>query len=756
MRKLLSKTKLTLLIAVALIVIFFGMTVFYSSVRKELSYTAFSTLSEITRQQRFNFESEIDKEIMAAKTLAENASQLVDFSEALEMTYDAAHHANFEFVLLLDTNGRGVNDKGAVVSGFTADCYDKALKGLTTFSPPTESQFSSETVIMVATPVINEHNIITGAVIAGFASNKLNSLFLPSFSGYGYTYAVDGSGFIIATTINKYAITQRGNLFDSYKTSAVFSGGSSYEMLAADISAARESSITYSIGDQKRLACYAPLRVNDWYIFSIVPEDIISRNADVIMQRTLMLLFLLAMVFLFIVLFVYKTQKHIRRLQSTHIDALAKMAYTDELTGADNLAKFKLDIQDYLTHGDSFVVIKFDIEGFKLINDLHGFDFGDKVLITIADALRSITTGERETFARAGSDEFIACFRCDSPEQYNDKRTAFFDNLKKAAGEDFVNSLRFAAGKYSVSPNEESSDDAKDTAESVFEKVNFAHRTAKRRPDGGICDYDSSVKAAVLREREIETKMENALAAGEFIVKLQPKYRLSDENVMGAESLVRWQAPGFDIFYPGEFIPIFEKNGFIRHLDMYMLEQTSAIIRNWMDNDITPVTISVNFSRLHLSNPSFVKELCAIVDKYQVPRRYIEIELTETTIFNNEELLLGIMKHLHSEGFSLSMDDFGSGYSSLGLLKTLPVDVLKMDRAFFVNFKDEANAATVIACVIDMAKKLGMYTVAEGVETSEQVDFLKSLGCDAVQGYYYAKPMNPEEVTQLIDTKFRT
>ncbi|MEG2843722.1 MAG: EAL domain-containing protein [Ruthenibacterium sp.] len=204
------------------------------------------------------------------------------------------------------------------------------------------------------------------------------------------------------------------------------------------------------------------------------------------------------------------------------------------------------------------------------------------------------------------------------------------------------------------------------------------------------------------------------------------------------------------MFLPGAFISVLERNGFITKVDFHALYNVCCIIRDWIEAGITPVPVSVNFSRLHLGNRKFVRELCQVVDSVGIDRRWIEIEITETAIYDNIETLRILLNDLHQNGFTMSMDDFGSGYSSLGMLKDLPVDIIKMDGSFFTNQKDPERSKIVIGNIIRMAEELGIRIVAEGVEVQQQIDFLRELGCDMVQGYYYAKPMESVEFTQLI------
>lgn len=239
--------------------------------------------------------------------------------------------------------------------------------------------------------------------------------------------------------------------------------------------------------------------------------------------------------------------------------------------------------------------------------------------------------------------------------------------------------------------------------------------------------------------------MKSALENHEFVVFYQPKYGLSDNQIAGAEALVRWKHPERGMISPGEFIPVFERNGFITKLDYYVWEQTCIQLRKWMDEGKNPLPISVNLSRVSLYNKDIVNVICNLVDSYRIPRRLFQVELTESAYNTNPKAVQDMMQRLREEGFYILMDDFGSGYSSLNVLKDIVVDVLKMDMKFFAGDDREGRGENIMAAVIRMAKWLNMPVVAEGVERIEQVEFLRSIGCEYVQGYYFAKPMPVEE-----------
>ncbi len=282
-----------------------------------------------------------------------------------------------------------------------------------------------------------------------------------------------------------------------------------------------------------------------------------------------------------------------------------------------------------------------------------------------------------------------------------------------------------------------------------MDRANTARKTIKGGHKNSFAFYDKEMHKKILKEKEIENSMVDALNNGEFIVYFQPKYSLSDYQIIGAEALVRWDNPQKGLIPPIEFIPVFERNGFIVNIDFYVFEEVCKKIREWMDEGQKVVPISVNLSRMHFVNSNFIEEFKLIVDKYKIPTRLIELELTETAVLDNIEGLLDTMNNLKEKGFVISMDDFGTGYSSLNLLKELPVDILKLDRAFFTEKDESNNEKIVISNVIKMAKELKMKVISEGVETISQVEFLKQIGCDMVQGYLFSKPMPVKEFEKI-------
>ena len=258
------------------------------------------------------------------------------------------------------------------------------------------------------------------------------------------------------------------------------------------------------------------------------------------------------------------------------------------------------------------------------------------------------------------------------------------------------------------------------------------------------------IKQRSFKEKQLVAGFADAIENHEFVVYYQPKVRIDSFRLNGAEALVRWKHDG-KLISPGEFIPVFERNGMICQLDFYMLENVCIAIRDWLSRGIEPVRVSVNFSRKHLTNPHLADDIMSVLNRYETESRYIEIELTETVDQNEAGLLAAFMGRMKNYHVTMSIDDFGTGYSSLNMLRTFPVDVLKIDRSFILDL--EQNGKTVLSNIIRMADELHMDVVAEGVETYEQMNYLKSIDCKEVQGFLFDRPMPIENFEQKLISK---
>ncbi len=417
---------------------------------------------------------------------------------------------------------------------------------------------------------------------------------------------------------------------------------------------------------------------------------------------------------------------------------LEQKAYYDDLTGLPNVTKFQIEVKNVLAKNPDkrYTMQKMDIAKFSAINHLYGIEMGDTVLLKITEVMLNITKNIEQTFisSRIGVDEFIM-FSGNGFLENDDSVRSSMENKFKALVPELKNyEFQFRYGRYFIEKGES---DVMD----IIGKTTIAHNMARANSYQKMWDYDDTYRKEIRIQTEVNNKRKEALANNDFKVFLQPKFSTIDEKLIGAETLVRWIEEDGTMIYPDVFIPLFEKNGFIVELDNYMLKNVCILIRKWLDSGFTPLTISVNYSRLNVSMPDFVQKIVSTVDAYNVPHNYVEIELTESTTIDNDTVIEKLFNELHEHGFKISIDDFGAGASSLGMLKNLQADTLKLDKAFFSNTEIHKRDDMLLDGIITMAHNLDMYVVAEGIETREQVDMLRTINCDAIQGYFFARPM---------------
>lgn len=418
-----------------------------------------------------------------------------------------------------------------------------------------------------------------------------------------------------------------------------------------------------------------------------------------------------------------------------HNTKLKHMLEYDALTDVYNRYGFCSKTAQFLKdHPDrSFVLMEFDIEQFKVINELYGVKTGDSILRVIAQGLCSFLRG-RGILGRLEADHFILCLPDD--HSYITQVREFLQ--EQMSDLNIPGQLRLFFGIYPIVDNQMS-------VELMCDRTGLALKSIKGNYNRNFAFYDEKMHERVLLEQQMTNEMEAALEEGQFQIYLQPVYSLDTEQISGAEALVRWFHPKKGMIPPGDFIPFFERNGFVVKLDAYIREQVAKALVYMKERGKEQVPVSVNISRLELYVPDFSKHLLELLERYGLPRSLMRLEITESAYTDNPMQLINEITFLQSAGFRILMDDFGSGYSSLNMLKEVPVDILKLDMKFLSGEDSYGRETDILSYIIKMTQNMGMTTVAEGIETEGQVQFLKRLSCNYGQGYYYARPMPVEE-----------
>lgn len=442
---------------------------------------------------------------------------------------------------------------------------------------------------------------------------------------------------------------------------------------------------------------------------------------------------------------------YIRRLlELKHTNReLEDIAGRDELTGAYNTERFYSEANRIMNReeDDKFAVLYVDFENFRYVNDVFGYEYGDLLLRNYARLLME-RLGENEAMGRLMADHFVILRHYEKKEDALNAQKAIDDEFLGSVAESNHHLMAVACGICCRKDLPGAAD-----ASVMVNSASFAQKIVKNTPGVKYVFYDEKTHQKIIEETNIRSRMQKGLDDEEFVVYLQPKVGVQGGEIEGAEALVRWNVPGHGLLSPGVFIPVLEKNQFIGKVDRYVFEKVCRWLRKRLDCGERVMPISVNVSKMQFYNSDFINAYAGIKNRYAIPDGLLEIELTESVIFEHEEYLMEMVTQLHQNGFLCSLDDFGSGYSSLGLLKDLSIDVLKMDGMFFRISVNVEREHTIVKSVINMIRELNICTVAEGVERQEQVEFLKTTGCDLIQGFVYYKPMPVEDFEQLLDAK---
>ncbi|MCC0655274.1 EAL domain-containing protein [Clostridioides sp. ES-S-0123-01] len=707
-----------------MVLFFFSVFAFFyiSNMDNVLEYETKNYLSEISEESKIAINSKLKSNLNELESISKflEIEDNFNLEKTLKILESYNKNSNYNNIGMILPNGKGYA-KGIFGTDFSdRDYFKLAIKGTANISKPLIDKDTGKLTKTYAVPLYNNGKIV--AVIAADYDVEFVSEFLSisTFNGESFSLICDSNGEIIIPSYHKNSNSNITNLSQvNFKKAFTFKN---MKISDKGVVEAKES------GKEIYMA-YTSLGINDWFIISIVPKIVVSKKLNNLMMITIIGWIILSFLFLGVILYILYSKA---KSQKT----IEKIAYTDLVTGYSNWRKFESDAINLLkkaSQNDKHAMVTFDIDKFKAINDIYGHKKGNSILKDIADTLNNMTH-DNETFARVSSDNFNILLK------YNTKEDIVNTIKKIIISNDFVN-LSF--GIYEIK-------DKNLSISAYSDRASLAKLSIKNNRDINFAFFNDKLRDKLLLEDKIEKEMEYALENNQFIMYLQPKYNIKSDKFCGSEALVRWQYTEKEFIYPSDFIPIFEKNGFITKIDMYILEQACKEIRTLFDKGILPLPISVNFSRVDFLKKDFITKIVNICDKYKIPYSLIEIEITESSMFGDTDTLFDVSRRLQDIGFIISMDDFGSGYSSVNMLKNIPLNVIKLDRGFFIDDKNIDKSQIVIKSIVSLIKQLGIRVVAEGIETKSQVEMLREANCDIIQGYYFSKPLPVKEFEKLV------
>ncbi|HBN6232120.1 TPA: bifunctional diguanylate cyclase/phosphodiesterase, partial [Clostridioides difficile] len=414
----------------------------------------------------------------------------------------------------------------------------------------------------------------------------------------------------------------------------------------------------------------------------------------------------------------------------------------DKVTHIGNQNKFYRECSKYLLDKPSlnYIIVYFDINNFKMINDTFGYEFGDNLLITIAKALKEELT-EGEVFARLSSDYFaIFCDYKNGRNKIIRKLDSIRNNIESNLS--IVFEISLCVGIYFVEEDEVD-------IQKAVNKANMARSVAKGK-NINYAIYNEDVRNKLSEESMILDDIKIALVKNQFEVYYQPKFSLVNGEMIGSEALIRWNHPEHGFISPAVFIPIAEKSKLILKIGRFVFEKVCTDLSEWKKQGKKIVPVSVNLSRVELYQPDIVKFINKTIQMYNLSSDLIEIEITETVAINELNILKNVLNELRKYGFSISMDDFGTGYSSISCLRDMPIDILKLDKSFLDGIEHDERSRNIAKSIVSLAKSLDLVVIIEGVESKEQAELMKQFGCDLVQGFYFARPMPAKNFLDLL------
>lgn len=587
---------------------------------------------------------------------------------------------------------------------------------------------------------VQKNGVIQGYVIGvANASNMFENTSSEAVSLVAERYLTDSRGNIVAYVKNDKIYDGTGkNIFDLL-TKDCIDDYAAEQVKDEVINEINQISITnrqISVDGKKGYALYKQLAgTSGWDLFYVVYSDDVRETIMPVLVESFLVMVVIIILMSVMAIFVIA---YIRGEQSKVFD----LAYVDDLTRAPNENAFKERATELLMENPEvpYLITCFDIMNFRYINEGYGHLKADMLLRDIAGALREAYS-YNETFGRLSADRFVGLVVDDN--RLAERNEFITERITRAAEEIGMKyPIKFKTGIYYIR-------DKKEPISEMIDKANLARKAVVSTMRDLEVEYRDQLMEETRKQERVESRMHEALDNGEFRPYLQPKWNMAEDRIYGAEALIRWVDQTGKIIPPVEFIPVFEKNGFIEQIDFYMLEEICRYIRQMIDEGREVYPVSINQSRYLLYDPNYIMKVQEIMIKYRVPKGLIELEITETVFFNEKERMLEVMRNLKEFNMSLSIDDFGSGYSSLNLLRDIPFDVLKIDRGFLDESVQSETGKWILRKIVEMAEGLNLKVICEGVETHEQVEMLLDIGCIYAQGYLYSRPIPIEDFMEM-------
>lgn len=663
-----------------------------------------------------------------------------------------------------DIGGVVAND-GTVAYGPEIDIEEEpvikaALEGTLKPMYLERSALDDEYILMLAVPIITPENDVVGAVYGAYSLEVMQEFFKEGvYHDRRDTFVVDREGHILVPVQDKKKSEEYAKLFTGWWTGddLFISSKNKNEMKKLVQQLEKEDIAMAELympdGTEVYVSAMNFLGNSEIFVVNTVPAEFVTGNTTRILNTMTGILILL----LLIMFVMYVAKEY---LDSIHDKLVYELAFMDQLTGMGNKAQLRKDVMTLKKNGREreYLVASLDINRFKSINESMGFTYGTNLIKSVGQNLNDAME-EGERCYRGGNDVYYMLMKASKRKADEQRMLNIMKEMTDYYQDNYGHQLNFTCGLNPLK-NKPTGLPSDDDISYSYDDADLARKSKKGHTANVVAYFDEEILQQLREEREIEDSFLPAIKNGEFVIYYQPKYKIfkGSEEVQlgGAEALVRWISPVKGFMPPGKFIPLFERDGNAVILDMHVMELVCRQIRSWLDDGYDVKPISVNVCRQTLvRGKDFINETEALLEAYNVPRKFIQLEVLENATGENEALMIELLEDMHKRGFKIAMDDFGRGHSSLGMLQKMPLDYLKLDKIFFDKWTeypvDIIKEASLVRRTIQVAKDLGITIVAEGIEEKFQVDRLREFGCDMIQGYYFSKPLSADEYEKKLN-----
>lgn len=731
---------------IASVFFFIGALLFLYGTRNINEEKLLQYLQDSISQRKSALNQQIEGDLQVLRGVAIGLSEIdLSNSEQTILLLDKVNRSNsFVRMGLAGTDGfiDLVDLDGTFYHGINfseMDFFQSALVGDAGVSGTISSPVTGLEVNYYAVPVYQGDKIVGVLCAANMNDILWDILNVPVFQGQGIFMITDSEGSIVAPSMDHIeGITDKSNITQSM----VFNPSEKASFLET-LSTNGSGTYMAKMSGKDVIITSMTLKHNGWNVLSVVARAGVTDYYNQTATGASVIILIACLFFLFLL----GWQRH---TMTRNQESLETLAYTDILTGINNQIKFLLDAEILLVNrGNSkYAVWSLDVNKFNNVNDVFGYANGDRLIKGIASILRENLPTDNTAFCRISADLFAGLLAYQEQKEVQNWALALWDQLDR---QDFVPTSRMrlstAIGFYFL----EDFPEEKIDVSNMVSRASLARNQAKKSAKNEICFFTNEMRERVRWESELESEGWHALEHGEFSFFLQPKVNIQNGYMIsGVEALARWNHPIHGLISPKEFIPLFERNGFVVELDRYIFKQACKWYALECKNEVPEFQLAVNVSRQGLQRKDFLEYYTSVKQCYGISDGVLELEITENAVLDDYVLFQNFIDYLHEKGFVCAIDDFGSGYSSLNMLKNLSIDVLKLDAVFLRDSKDIVREQAVISNCIHMARQLSIKTVSEGVESSQQLEFLQRTGCDIVQGYYFSKPIPPPDFKKLI------